>query len=112
MNAPVRGVRALAIALSSLLVVSAHAAPKTVEVLIEHFAFVPSSVDVKPGDTVVFINRDITPHTATAVDGSWTTGDIASGQSVKIVMPERGSGGYFCRYHPAMKATLKTEIGQ
>lgn len=106
MNAPIRVVRALAIALFSLLVASAHAAPKTVEVVIEHFAFAPSSVDVAPGDSVVFINRDITPHTATAVDGSWTTADIASGKSERVVVRAAGTGAYFCRYHPVMKGQL------
>ena len=112
MNAPIRVVRALAIALFALLVGSAHAAPKTVEVVIEHFAFVPSSIEVTPGDTVVFITRDITPHTATAVDGTWTTGDIASGQSAKVVVSDTGPGDYFCRYHRVMKATLKIKTSQ
>ena len=112
MNGPTRLGRALAIVLFSLLVAGAHASPRTVEVVIEHFAFVPSSIEVAPGDTVVFITRDITPHTATAVDGTWTTGDIASGQSAKVVVSERGPGEYFCRYHRVMKATLKIKTSQ
>ena len=49
------------------------AQPKTVEVTIEHFAFVPANVTVADGDTIVFVNKDIVPHTATATDNSWTT---------------------------------------
>jgi plastocyanin len=60
--------------------------PKTIDVVIEHFAFAPASIEARPGDTVVFVNHDITTHTATAVDGSWTTKDIASGQSARIVV--------------------------
>jgi plastocyanin len=82
------------------------AEPRTIEVVIEHFAFAPPSIETAPGDTVVFTNHDITPHTATAVDGSWTTKDIASGKSEKLVIPANGVGAYFCRYHPVMKGRL------
>jgi plastocyanin len=102
--AQLRAVRVLTIGLIFLPVASARAASRTVEVVIEHFAFVPSSVDVAPGDTVVFINRDIAPHTATAVDGSWTTADISGGKSERFVV--RAAGAYFCRYHPAMRGQL------
>lgn len=85
---------------------SASAAPKTIEVVIEHFAFVPSSVEVAAGDTVVFTNHDIAPHTATAVDGSWTTSDIPRGKSETMVVPANGDGAYVCRYHPAMRGHL------
>ena len=112
MIALVRVVRVLTIGLFFSLVASAHAAPKTVEVVIEHFAFAPSSVDVAPGDTVVFINRDITPHTATAVDGSWTTADIAGGKSERFVVRVAGTGAYFCRYHPVMKGQLVINGGK
>lgn len=85
---------------------SASAAPKTIEVVIEHFAFVPFSVEVAPGDMVVFTNHDIAPHTATAVDGSWTTKDIPRGRSETLVVPSTGAGAFVCRYHPAMRGRL------
>lgn len=79
---------------------------KTIDVIIEHFAFAPASVDVQPGDTVVFTNRDIAPHTATATDGSWTTKEIAGGKSESVTVPAKGDGTYFCKYHPMMKGRL------
>ena len=85
---------------------SAHADPKTIDVVIEHFKFIPDSIEAAPGDIVVFSNHDIVPHTATAADGSWTTKDIAKGQSESIVVPASGAPGYFCRYHPVMKGQL------
>ncbi len=97
---------AAVIALAPIFGASASAEPKTIEVAIEHFAFLPPSVEVAPGDTVVFTNHDIAPHTASAVDGSWTTKDIARGMSEALVVPPNGSGAYVCRYHPAMKGRL------
>jgi plastocyanin len=84
---------------------------EAIEIVIEHFAFSPTSVEVAPGDTVTFTNRDITPHTATAVDGSWTTKDITSGNSETITVPKAGDGAYFCRYHPVMKGRLVPAMG-
>lgn len=102
----VRAAIAAVVALALIFGASASAAPKTIEVVIEHFAFVPPSVAVAPGDTVVFTNRDIAPHTATAVDGSWTTKDITRGRSETLVVPPNGAGAYVCRYHPAMRGHL------
>ena len=79
---------------------------KTIDIVIEHFAFVPASIEVDAGDTVVFTNRDIVPHTATATDGSWTTMDIAGGKSGAVVVPAKGDGAYICKYHPVMKGHL------
>src|SRR6516164_2781339 len=82
---PIRGVVVLALALAPCVGASGAAHAKTINVVIEHFAFTPASIEIEAGDTVVFTNRDITPHTATASDGSWTTKDIASGKSEAVV---------------------------
>lgn len=100
----VRGVAILALAL--VFGASATANAKTIEIVIEHFAFTPASIEVEAGDTLVFTNRDIAPHTATAANGSWTTNDIASGRNEAVVMPVNGAGAYFCKYHPVMKGRL------
>jgi plastocyanin len=100
---PVRCVAAIAVALASSFGASGDANAKTIDVVIEHFAFTPASIEVEAGDTVVFTNRDIAPHTATAADGSWTTMDIASGRSEAIVVRTNGAAAYFCKYHPLMK---------
>jgi len=100
------------VTLASIFAASASAETKTIEVVIEHFAFMPPSIEAAPGDTVVFTNRDIIPHTATAADGAWTTGDIARGKSVALVVPANGAGAYFCRYHPAMSGRLVIAAAQ
>jgi plastocyanin len=100
----VRGVAILALAL--VFGASATANAKTIEIVIEHFAFTPASIEVEVGDTLVFTNRDIAPHTATAVNGSWTTMDIASGKNEAVIVPANGDSAYFCKYHPVMKGRL------
>jgi plastocyanin len=96
----------IALALTVLVGSGAVALSKTITVAIEHFAFSPAHIDVEPGDTVVFMNRDITPHTATAVDGSWTTGEILGGKTQAVSISEKAGSDYFCKYHPTMKGQL------
>lgn len=60
----------------------------------------------RPGDTVTWVNRDLAPHTATAVDQSWSTAELKQGERGSILVTEAMQAAYFCRYHPAMQANL------
>ena len=74
---------------------------------IRKLVFVPASIKVKAGDTVIWANRDIVPHTASAADGSWDTGLIASNQKKSIVITGDTATLYFCQYHPSMQAQFE-----
>ena len=101
-----RGALALAVGLAISGGGPALARPSMVAVAIEHFAFMPASVKVAEGDVIVFTNNDIVPHTATAADGSWTTGEIAHGRSARVRLPVNAGVEFFCRLHPVMKGHL------
>ena len=106
---PIGGVAAVVLGVATLAPVfgaSGAANAKTIDIVIEHFAFTPASIEVEAGDTLVFTNRDIAPHTATAANGSWTTRDIGSGKNETVIVPANGEGPYFCKYHPVMKGRL------
>lgn len=77
------------------------------EVRISGFAFSPALLAVRPGDQIRFINTDLTPHTATARDGSWDTGTLEQGDSTVLTVSPDWSSEYFCTYHPAMTARLR-----
>lgn len=70
------------------------------------FRFSPAVLTVRPGDKITWTNRDIVPHTATSVDGSWDTGHLDKDASHTIEVAEGMNARYFCRYHPSMKARL------
>ena len=75
-------------------------------VTIENMAFAPSTLTVKRGDTVVWRNKDIVPHTATAA-GRFDSGNIAPNKSWTHVMKApAGRYDYACTYHPGMKASI------
>jgi plastocyanin len=65
--------------------------------------FFPSSLDVAVGDTIVWINMDIIPHTATAGDGSWDSGMLEEGDEFLLeIEGDTNTGGYVCSFHPTM----------
>ena len=85
---------------------AAHDASQTVKVRISRFAFVPEMVEINAGDTVVWINEDIAPHTATAQDDGWDTATIETGETAWLVFETPGSFDYVCAFHPHMTGTV------
>jgi plastocyanin len=83
-------------------------APRRHVVEISGFAYDPATLEMAAGDTVVWINRDAVPHTATSADGEWDTGSIAPGASWIGVLPEGVQGGYTCTFHPTMKGQVSS----
>lgn len=71
---------------------------------IRTFAFVPESLTVAPGDTVVWTNRDLVPHTVTGADARWDSGEMTVGATWRTVVTE--GGGYFCRFHRSMTGSI------
>ena len=91
---------------SAPLIARAHGGTHVVTVRISRFAFVPASVEIRPGDTVVWTNEDLAPHTATARDGSWDTGALETAMSRRMVFTAPGDFEYFCAFHPHMIGTV------
>jgi len=78
-------------------------ATRTVEM--RDFVFRPARIEVDVGDTVVWLNRDALPHTATA-RGAWDSGGMASGARWSWVASRRDTVEYICTYHPTMRGTI------
>ena len=82
------------------------AAAQTHTVTMEGMAFVPATLSVQRGDTVVWVNKDPFPHTATGQQRSFDSGEIAAGKTWKFVAGKQGTFAYVCALHPTMKGTL------
>ena len=93
-------------ALAGLTASEGAARPKTHTVTIHGMHFVPANMKVNLGDTVIWQNEDIVPHTATSARKSFDSGTIEPGKSWKYVFKKKGSYSYICVYHPTMKAEL------
>ena len=81
--------------------------PKQHVVEIQAFSFQPQRTVVSPGDTIVWINRDIVPHTVTANGGTWKAQNLEEGQSLQVVVEDSGDFSYFCEFHPHMTGVLR-----
>lgn len=88
-----------------------------VEIAIENFAYEPERVEVAPGTTITWTNRDDFAHTVTSGDPGAPSqafdlelGDPSShgssGKMASVVLDEPGEVSYFCRLHPRMTATV------
>jgi plastocyanin len=84
--------------------------PVTHTVTIDATSFSPATLTIAPGDTVVWENKDVIPHTATSKKtGVFDSGVIATGKSWKHTFKTKGEIDYICTFHPTMKGTLRVK---
>jgi plastocyanin len=81
---------------------------RTHTVVIEAMKFTPAELRIRPGERVVFQNKDLLPHTATAKEPkAFDSGLIKAGGSWTLQL---GSGTqairYMCLYHPTMEGRI------
>ena len=95
-----------AAALLLLIAPPAAAAPRTHVVTMEKMKFGAVPSGVKVGDTILWVNKDMFRHTATAKDGSFNI-DLPAGAKGKTVVRKAGAIASTCKYHPGMRAVLK-----
>lgn len=103
---------ALPVALLALLPYStgqavATAKPATHTVTIEEMQFKPAELAVKVGDSIVWVNKDMFPHTATSETKAFDSQQIDPGQSWTYRAVKKGAGPYICTLHPTMQGTLR-----
>lgn len=80
--------------------------PRRHRVQMRTVAFDPVVLEVAPGDTITWVNDDIVPHTVTAVDGRWDSGEIPPGAEFRVTAAGDALE-YVCRYHPVMTGTFR-----
>ncbi len=80
---------------------------RSAKVEIEDFAYHPDPVTIEEGGKVIWINRDSTPHTATAEDGSFDTGTLEEGKLKSETFKQPGTYTYVCSIHPQMHGTVE-----
>lgn len=79
------------------------------QVGIRRSAYDPEIISIKAGDTVVWTNHDIVPHTASDLDIEWDTGSLARGESGSITFEAAGTYEYFCIFHPHMTGKVMVQ---
>jgi plastocyanin len=70
-----------------------------VTVEMEDFAFQPERIEVEPGTTVRWVNKDSAMHTVTAEDGSFDSGEVDPSETYERTFDEPGTYAYYCEPH-------------
>ncbi|WP_087131546.1 cupredoxin domain-containing protein [Caballeronia pedi] len=84
----------------------AQSSAATYVIVIEQMRFEPSALTVVRGDRIVWVNKDLFPHTATADAKTFDSHDIPPEASWSYVPRSAGRYAYFCSLHPTMRAVL------
>ena len=84
-------------------------APVTHTVTIDASSYRPARLAVHVGDTVVWVNKDVIPHTATATDKRFDSQTIATGASWRLTIEAKGATDYTCLFHPTMTGRIEAD---
>lgn len=112
MPAITAGLRAALVAVCALVLLGHPVVaqqPKTHKIDISAFKYLPELLSVRVGDTIAFANKDLVPHTATAQDGSWDSGELRGSAETSQRFDKAGRFVYICRYHPAMQGVVEVK---
>lgn len=81
---------------------------RTHAVIMEGMTFSPPTLRIQPGDTIVFTNNDLVPHTATAKRREvFDSGIINPGESWTFVPKFSATVAYVCTFHPMMEGRIE-----
>ena len=100
---------------ASTTILTTPTSPATAEVTILPGAAYPNSTGYSPStitvvigvnNTVQWVNNDTAPHTVTATDHSFDSGNLNPGDTWTYTFTKPGTYTYVCTYHPWMKGTV------
>lgn len=83
----------------------------TVVVEISQLAFKASRLEITPGTTVRWVNRDPLQHSVTADDGSFDSRLVDPEGAYVRTFNEVGTYDYHCEPHPFMEGTIVVRDG-
>jgi plastocyanin len=75
-------------------------------VTIQGLKFKPERIEIAPGDTVVWVNKDDRDHTVVADDGAFESGRIRNGKSYEKKFDKPGKYNYGDDLHPRMRGVV------
>ena len=100
----------LAVLVAGCLLLSNVATPATQHtVTIEGMQFNPPQLTVHRGERIVWVNKDLFPHTVTADDKAFDSGSIGASASWTFTPAKAGDYAYSCSFHPTMKGMIKVQ---
>ena len=77
-----------------------------IEVKIDNFVFSPSTITVKAGTQVTWINKDDIPHTVDSTQGKFKSAPLDTDDKFQFRFAEPGEYPFYCRMHPKMTGKI------
>ena len=90
-----------------LLAAGSAEAADAVTIKVENYTFVPSDIMVTPGTTVVWVNRDDSPHAIGSTDHVLVSKAMDTDDQYSFTFDKEGDYSYFCTLHPYMTGVVK-----
>ncbi|MDQ6674088.1 MAG: cupredoxin domain-containing protein [Chloroflexota bacterium] len=70
------------------------------------WGFAPATVKIQPGSWITWSNAGQDPHTVTALDGSFDSGNLDPSEGYSWFFADAGTFTYTCVLHPWMQGTV------
>jgi len=83
--------------------------PKIYNVEIKDYAFSPSTITIKKGDSIKWTNQDSVGHTATSDNSLFDSGTLNKNKDYTFTFNQAGTFNYHCTPHPYMKGKIIVE---
>jgi plastocyanin len=80
--------------------------PGANEVLIQSFAFSPTTITVSVNSTITWTNKDAAAHTVTSDNGLFDSGNMNTDATFSHQFTTAGTFPYHCTYHSNMLAKV------
>ena len=82
-------------------------APAAQKVTIKSLKYSPDTIQITKGETVEWVNDDLTPHTVTSDSGGeLNSGSMDVGTTWRHTFTQPGTFAYFCTFHREMKGNV------
>jgi plastocyanin len=78
-------------------------------VAIKDFMFAPTSLKIKAGTAVTWINQDEEPHTVVSETGLFRSGGVDTNDTFTYTFEKPGTYRFVCTIHPRMVGTIVVE---
>lgn len=96
----------LAVIMAAVTAIEPVRAADSQEIHIDNFTFSPQTLSVPVGTTIVWVNRDDTPHRLVGNKAEFKSPVLDTDEKYSWTATQAGSVAYFCSMHPHMTGTI------
>ncbi|MDP8984633.1 MAG: cupredoxin domain-containing protein [Pseudomonadota bacterium] len=79
------------------------------QIVVKDFMFMPMTITIKAGSSVIWANKDDEPHTIMSDTGLFRSGAIDTDETFTFKFDHQGTYRYTCSIHPRMVGTIVVE---